>query len=163
MAVKSLEDLFYETLRDIYYAEKKLVGALPKMAKLAQSPDLRQAMEKHLGETKVHVERVEQIFETLGKRATAKKCEAMDGIISEAEEVADDVKAEEVVDAALISSAQTVEHYEIARYGTLCAWARELGMNDAEQLLQTTLDEEKATDEKLTMLAEEAVNQRAAA
>ncbi len=107
-------------------------------------------MEKHLGETKVHVERVEQIFETLGKRATAKKCEAMDGIISEADEVADDVKAEEVVDAALISSAQTVEHYEIARYGTLCAWARELGMNDAEQLLQTTLDEEKATDEKLT-------------
>ncbi|MFO1090882.1 MAG: ferritin-like domain-containing protein [Hyphomicrobiales bacterium] len=163
MAVKSLEDLFTETLRDIYYAEKKLVSTLPKMAKMAQSPDLKQAMEKHLEETKTHVQRVEEIFEGLGKRASAKKCEAMDGIVSEAEEVASEVKAEEVVDAALISSAQTVEHYEIARYGTLCAWARELGMDDAEKLLQSTLEEEKAADEKLTMLAEEAVNQRAAA
>ncbi len=163
MAVKSLEDLFYDTLRDIYYAEKKLVTALPKMANLAQSGELRQAMQKHLEETREHVQRLEQVFETLGKRATAKKCEAMDGIIAEAEEVASEIKAEEVVDAALISSAQTVEHYEIARYGTLCAWARELGMEDVEQLLQQTLEEEKATDEKLLMLAEEAVNQRAAA
>jgi ferritin-like metal-binding protein YciE len=163
MAVKSLDDLFYDTLRDIYYAEKKLVTALPKMAKLAQSSELRQAMQKHLDETREHVQRLEQVFETLGKRATAKKCEAMDGIIAEAEEVASEIKAEEVLDAALISSAQTVEHYEIARYGTLCAWARELGMEDAEKLLQQTLEEEKATDEKLSMLAEEAVNQRAAA
>jgi ferritin-like metal-binding protein YciE len=163
MAVKSLEDLFYETLKDIYYAEKKLVRTLPKMAKKAVAPELKEAIEEHLTETETQVERLEQIFETMGKRAVAKKCEAMDGILKEADEVSAEIEDEDTLDAAIISSAQTVEHYEIARYGTLCAWADELGMDDVMELLQTTLDEERQADEKLSALADNSVNQRAAA
>lgn len=163
MSIGKLNDLFHETLKDIYYAEKKLVGALPKMAKKAGSADLRAAIENHLDETKGHVQRLEQVFEIIDKKAAAKKCEAIEGILGEADEVTGEVKDQATLDAAIISSGQTVEHYEIARYGTLCAWARQLGLDEAEELLAATLEEEKAADQKLSDLAEDAVNQRAAA
>jgi ferritin-like metal-binding protein YciE len=163
MAVKTLEDLFHETLKDIYYAEKKLTKALPKMMKKATAPELKEAIQSHLTETENQVERLEQVFEALGKRAVTKKCDAMDGILAEADEVVAEIDDERTLDAGIISSSQTVEHYEIARYGTLVCWARELGMKEAEQLLQTTLDEEKAADQKLSGLAEQFVNQQAAA
>jgi ferritin-like metal-binding protein YciE len=163
MTVKNLNDLFYETLKDIYYVEKKLVKALPKMYKKASSSELKQAIDDHLQETEGHVERLERVFEEIDKRAVAKKCEALDGLVSEAEEVMGEVEDEETLDAAIVSSAQTVEHYEIARYGTLAAWARQLGMDEVAELLKETLEEEKAADEKLSSLAEGAVNQRAAA
>lgn len=163
MAVKNLNDLFYETLKDIYYVEKKLVKTLPKMSKKASSPDLKQAIDEHRRETEEQVSRLEQAFEKMGKRAVAKKCEALEGLVSEAEEVMGEVEDKQTLDAAIVSSAQTVEHYEISRYGTLSAWARQLGMNDVAQLLDETLEEEKAADEKLSSLAESAVNQRAAA
>jgi ferritin-like metal-binding protein YciE len=163
MAVKNLNDLFYETLKDVYYVEKKLVKTLPKMSKKASSPDLKQAIDDHLEETEGHVERLERVFEEIDKRAVAKKCEALDGLVSEAEEVMGEVEDKQTLDAAIVSSAQTVEHYEIARYGTLAAWARQLGMEDVADLLDETLEEEKAADAKLSTLAESAVNQRAAA
>jgi ferritin-like metal-binding protein YciE len=163
MAVKTLEDLFYETLKDIYYAEKKLVKTLPKMAKKASAPELREAIEAHLSETEIHVDRLEKIFNVIDKRAAAKKCEALEGLLKEAEEVMSEIEDKETLDAAIISSAQTVEHYEIARYGTLATWAGELGHNAAVQLLEETLQEEKNADEKLSDLAEDAVNQKAAA
>jgi ferritin-like metal-binding protein YciE len=163
MAVKNLEDLFHETLKDIYYAEKKLVKTLPKMAKKASSPDLKSAIQEHLAETETQVQRLEQIFEAMGKRAVSKKCEAMDGILKEADEVTSEIEDERALDAGIISSAQTVEHYEIARYGTLVSWANELGMSDAAGLLEETLEEEKAADQKLSGLAEGQVNQQAAA
>jgi ferritin-like metal-binding protein YciE len=163
MAVKTLEDLFHETLKDIYYAEKKLVKTLPKMAKKATAPELKLAIQGHLKETETHVKRIEQIFEDMGKRAVAKKCEALEGLIKETDEVTADIEDKETLDSAIISSAQTVEHYEIARYGTLSAWAHELGMDDAAGLLEATLEEEKAADKKLSGLAEEQVNHRAAA
>jgi ferritin-like metal-binding protein YciE len=163
MAVKNLEDLFHETLKDIYYAEKKLVKTLPKMAKKASSPDLKSAIQEHLVETQTQVQRLEQIFEAMGKRAVSKKCEAMDGILKEADEVTSEIEDERALDAGIISSAQTVEHYEIARYGTLVSWANELGMSDAAGLLEETLEEEKAADQKLSSLAEGQVNQQAAA
>ena len=163
MTVKTLNDLFMETLKDIYYAEKKLVKTLPKMAKKASSPELRGAIEAHLSETEIHVERLEEIFQSLGKKPVAKKCEALEGILKEADEVTSEVEDRETLDAAIISSAQTVEHYEIARYGTLACWARLLGMEKAENLLQNTLDEERDADHKLSSLAEGSINQRAAA
>ncbi len=163
MAVKTLEDLFYETLKDIYYAEKKLTKAIPKMAKKATSPDLKSALQEHLTETEQQVQRLEQIFEAMGKRAVSKKCEAMDGILKEADEVVGEIEDKHTLDAGIISSSQTVEHYEIARYGTLIAWANELGHSDAAGLLEATLEEEKAADEKLSGLAEAQVNHRAAA
>lgn len=163
MAVKTLENLFMEGLKDIYYAEKKLVSTLPKMVKKASSPELKELIEQHLEETKGHVERVEQIFESLDKRATSKKCAALEGILSEAEEVSSEIEDEDTLDAAIIASSQAVEHYEIARYGTLCAWANQLGLNDAESLLQSTLEEEEAADQKLSRLAESSINQSAAA
>lgn len=163
MAVKTLEDLFYETLKDIYYAERKLTKAIPKMAKKASSPDLKSALQEHLAETEQQVQRLEQIFEAMGKRAVSKKCEAMDGILKEADEVVGEIEDKQTLDAGIISSAQTVEHYEIARYGTLIAWANELGHADAAGLLEATLEEEKAADEKLSGLAEAQVNQKAAA
>jgi ferritin-like metal-binding protein YciE len=163
MAVKTLEDLFHETLKDIYYAEKKLVKTLPKMAKKATAPELKHAIQGHLKETETHVKRIEQIFEGMGKRAVAKKCEALEGLIKETDEVTAEIEDKETLDSAIISSAQTVEHYEIARYGTLSAWAHELGMDDAAGLLEATLEEEKAADKKLSGLAEEQVNHRAAA
>lgn len=163
MAVKNLNDLFYETLKDIYYVEKKLVKTLPKMSKKATSPELKQGIDEHLRETEGQVERLEQVFEKIDKRAVAKKCEALDGLISEAEEVMSEVEDKQTLDAAIISSAQSVEHYEIARYGTLCAWAQQLGLNDVASTLNETLEEEKSADRKLSSLAEGAVNQRAAA
>jgi ferritin-like metal-binding protein YciE len=163
MTVKTLEDLFYETLKDIYYAEKKLVKTLPKMAKMASAPGLREAINGHLSETEFHVQRLEQVFTAIDKRAVAKKCEALEGLLKEADEVMSEIKDEETLDAAIISSAQTVEHYEIARYGTLATWARELGYRDVAGVLEATLEEEKNADEKLSDLAEDAVNQKAAA
>lgn len=163
MSDETLNDLFYDTLKDIYYAEKKLVTALPKMVKKATSSGLKDAIEGHLDETKGHVQRLEQVFELMNKKATAKKCEAMEGILGEADEVTGEITDEATLDAAIISSGQTVEHYEIARYGTLCAWARQLGLDDVEELLSATLEEEKAADQKLSDLAEDTVNQRAAA
>jgi ferritin-like metal-binding protein YciE len=163
MTVKNLNDLFYETLKDIYYVEKKLVKTLPKMSKKASSSELKQAIDDHLQETEGQVDRLERIFEELDKRAIAKKCEALDGLVSEAEEVMGEVEDKQTLDAAIISSAQTVEHYEISRYGTLATWAKQLGMDDVASLLDETLEEEKAADEKLSSLAEVAVNRRAAA
>jgi ferritin-like metal-binding protein YciE len=161
--VKTLQDLFIETLKDLYYVEKKLVKSLPKMAKKASSPDLKAAIESHLAETETHVERIEQIFEMLDKRAVAKKCEALEGLLKEADEVTEEISDKQTLDAAIISSAQTVEHYEIARYGTLACWASEIGHGDVAELLEKTLEEEKAADDKLSVLAEDSVNQRAAA
>jgi ferritin-like metal-binding protein YciE len=163
MTVMTLNDLFMETLKDIYYAEKKLVKTLPKMAKKASSPSLKGAIEAHLSETEIHVERLEEIFQSLGKKPIAKKCEALEGILKEADEVTSEIEDKETLDAAIISSAQTVEHYEIARYGTLACWARLLGMETAENLLQNTLDEERDADHKLSSLAEGSINQKAAA
>lgn len=163
MAVQNLQDLFEETLKDLYFVENKLVKTLPKMAEKASSPDLKQAIESHLAETEVHVQRLEQVFQLLGKRAQAKTCEALEGLIKEADEVTGEIEDPETLDAAIISSAQTVEHYEIARYGTLACWAAELGNTEVTELLEQTLEEEKAADEKLTTIAEDAVNQRAAA
>lgn len=158
-----LQDLFLEGLKDIYYAEKKILKALPKMAKGAESEKVSAAFEKHRTETEGHVERLEQIFELLGKSARGKTCPAIDGIIEEGSEILDEYKGAPAIDAGLIAAAQAVEHYEIARYGTLIAWAGQLGMNDAAKLLQTTLEEEAATDEALSALGEGGVNERAMA
>ncbi len=155
MPLHSLADLFHETLRDVYYAEKKLTKALPKMAKKASSEELARAITDHLRETEGHVERLEQIFEMIDKPARAKKCPAMDGLIEEGDEVTASADEDATRDAAIIASAQTVEHYEISRYGTLATWAELLGYVDAKNLLGQTLDEEKAADEKLTGLAED--------
>ena len=158
MAQKNLEDLFYDTLKDIYYAERQILKALPKIARAAQSDKLKQAFQKHLEETQGQVERLQQVFESIGKRAQGKTCEAIQGIISEGEEIMEEFKSSPALDAGLISSAQAVEHYEITRYGTLAAWARQLGYKDAVKLLEATLKEEEATDGSLTQLAETAVN-----
>ena len=163
MAVKTLENLFHETLKDMYYAEKKLVKTLPKMAKMAASPDLKAAIEGHLQETMGHVERLEEVFALVDKKPTAKKCEALEGLLKEAEEVIADIDDGRTLDAAIISSAQTVEHYEIARYGTLACWAGELGFDDAKTILEDTLDEEQAADQHLSRLADTSVNRQAAA
>ena len=160
---KNLEDLFLETLKDIYFAEKALVKALPKMAKAASSDELREAFENHLQETEGQVERLEQVFEQLDKPARGKTCEAVQGMVEEAKEVMSEFKGSEALDAGLVASAQAVEHYEISRYGTLKTWAQELGLNQAVKLLETTLSEEKKTDEMLTQIAEREVNQHAQA
>lgn len=160
-AEKTLEDLFHDTLKDIYYAERKILRALPKMAKGARSPELTAAFTKHRDETEVHVERLQQIFEILGKRAQGKTCPAIDGIIEEGEEILDEYKDTAALDAGLVSAAQAVEHYEITRYGTLKRWATELGMQDAATLLSQTLNEESATDKALTALADASANQKA--
>ena len=160
---KKLEELFHDTLKDIYYAEKKILTALPKMAKAAQNEDLKAAFEKHESETEEQVSRLEQVFELIDKKPQGKKCPAIDGIIEEGQEIIKEYKGSPALDAGLISAAQAVEHYEMARYGTLRTWADELGIKDAATLLQTTLDEEEATDEALTELAEAVVNQEAQA
>ena len=157
-----LEDLFTETLKDIYFAEKQILRALPKMAKEATSPELKEAFEKHRDETEEQVERLNQVFESLGRPARGKTCDAILGIIDEAKEVMEEFKGEEALDAGLAASAQTVEHYEIARYGTLKTWARQLGMDDAARLLDQTLQEEIKTDKLLTDLAMRNVNNKAA-
>jgi ferritin-like metal-binding protein YciE len=158
---KMLEDLFHETLKDIYYAEKKILTALPKMAKAAQSEDLQAAFEKHEGETTDQVERLEQIFELMKHPAKGKTCDAINGMIDESQQVMKEFKGSAALDAGLIASAQAVEHYEISRYGTLKAWAEQLGLQQAVTLLDETLEEEKKTDEGLTELAKAAVNQEA--
>jgi len=158
---KMLEDLFHETLKDIYYAEKKILTALPKMAKAAQSEDLQAAFEKHEGETKNQVERLEQVFELIRHPARGKTCDAINGMIDESQEVVKEFKGSAALDAGLLASAQAVEHYEISRYGTLKAWAAQLGLREAVSLLDATLEEEKNTDQALTKLAEAAVNQDA--
>ena len=155
---KTLEDLFLDTLKDIYYAEKQILKALPKMARASQSEEGRAGFLQHREETQGQIERLEQVFEILGKPARGKTCEAIQGIIAEANEIIEDFDGSVALDAGLISSAQAVEHYEIARYGTLIAWAKQLDLNDAVPLLQQTLAEEEATDNKLTKLAVSAAN-----
>ena len=156
--METFKELFEGTLKDIYYAEKAILKALPKMAKKASSKKLQAAFTKHQKETEKQVDRLEQVFELLGKRASGKKCPAIDGIIEEGEEVMKEAKDDTIRDAAMLAAAQSVEHYEISRYGTLVAWAEKMGMSDAAELLQATLDEEKATDEALTGLAESEIN-----
>ena len=160
---KNLNDLFLDTLKDIYYAEKQILKALPKMAKAAHSDRLRAAFEKHRDETEDHVERLEKVFELIDKPARSKTCEAIQGILEEGKEIMDEYKGCEALDAGMLAAAQAVEHYEISRYGTLKKWAQQLGMKDAVGLLDQTLQEEKKTDESLTSLAEAAVNLAAAA
>jgi ferritin-like metal-binding protein YciE len=162
MADKDLNDLFLDTLKDIYYAEKQILKSLPKMAKAATSDKLRAAHEKHEGETEVQIERLEQIFELLGKPARGKKCDAIEGILDEGKEIMEEYKGAPALDAGLLAAAQAVEHYEISRYGTLKSWAGKLSMADAVRLLNETLAEEKKTDETLTKIAETAVNAEAA-
>ena len=161
MPDKVLDDLFHETLKDIYYAERQVLKALPKMARAAGSARLRQAFEKHRDQTQTHVERLQQVFEILGKSARGKTCPAIDGIIEEGEEALQEFADSPALDAGLIAAAQAVEHYEIARYGTLCRWAQVMGMKDAAKLLEQTLQEEGMTDEALTRIADESVNQSA--
>nr|WP_314258052.1 ferritin-like domain-containing protein [uncultured Devosia sp.] len=159
---KTLNDLFLDTLKDIYYAERQIVKTLPKMAKAAQSAELKAGFEQHLEETEGHVERLEQIFELLGKPARGKTCDAILGIIEEGKEIITEYKGTNAIDAGLVSAAQAVEHYEIARYGTLKTWANQLGMKDAVALLDATLQEELATDKKLSQVATSSANQKAA-
>ncbi len=163
MAEKNLKELFHDTVKDIYFAEKKILTALPKMAKAAQSDQLRAAFEKHERETEEHVKRLEKVFEEMGETPRGKTCDAIMGIIAEGQEVMKEFKGKPALDAGLLAAAQAVEHYEIARYGTLKTWAAELGFNQAVKLLDTTLGEEKKTDETLTRLAEAGVNQHAEA
>jgi ferritin-like metal-binding protein YciE len=161
MKTKTLEDLFHETLKDIYYAERKILTALPKMARGAQSSELQAAFEKHAEETQMQVERLQQIFELIGKAARGKTCPAIDGILEEGEEALQAFANSPALDASLVAAAQAVEHYEIARYGTLLRWAQVMGLNDAAKLLEQTLQEESMTDEALTQLADGSVNQAA--
>ena len=161
MAVKTVQDLLIEELRDLYHAEKQLVKALPKMAKASKSTKLRQAFEQHLEETKGQVERLEMVFDKLDASARAKRCEAMIGLIEEAQEMMDEIKTPEVLDAALIGAAQKVEHYEIASYGTVHALAEATGQQEVARLLNETLEEEKSADQKLNQIALSDVNKTA--
>ena len=161
MPDQTLDTLFHETLKDIYYAERKIVQALRKMARAAQNPDLKAAFEAHEEESQGHVERLTQVFELIGKRPRGKTCDAIEGILAEGEEIMEEYKDTPALDAGLLAAAQAVEHYEITRYGTLVAWANELGRSDCASVLQQNLDEEHATDRKLTQLAEARVNRRA--
>jgi ferritin-like metal-binding protein YciE len=158
---KDLNDLFYETLKDIFHAEKQILKALPKMARAANSDELRQAFETHREETQGQVERLQRVFEIFGKRATSKTCHAILGLVEEGQEVMEEFKDSEALDAGLLAAAQAVEHYEISRYGTLRAWAQQLGLDEAAQLLEETLEEEKKTDQLLTTIAESSVNEEA--
>lgn len=162
MALDSLADAFYDELRDALSAERQLVRALPKLAKKASNEKLRAAIQTHLEETKKQVERVEQAFQDTGKSARSKRCDAMEGLVKEAEKMMKESGAPEVIDAILIACAQKVEHYEIATYGTLCTWAKCLGYNNALKLLKETMSEEEATDKKLTQLSN-SINDMAAA
>jgi ferritin-like metal-binding protein YciE len=162
MAEKDLQALFLHQLKDIYFAETTIVKALPKLAQAAQSEELRGAFAVHLKETEGQVRRLEQVFKLLGEKPQGVECKAIQGIIAEGDELAEEFKGGEALDAGLIAAAQAVEHYEITRYGTLVAWAKQLGRNDCASLLQQNLDEEKATDAKLTAMAERKVNLKAA-
>jgi ferritin-like metal-binding protein YciE len=160
--IKTMDDLFVHTLRDIYYAEKQILKSLPNMVEKATDPQLKQAFQSHLGETKNHVTRLEQVFKMHGVEPKGIDCPAIDGILEEAEDIAGEIEDKEVLDAALVAAAQAVEHYEITRYGTLIAWAKQLGRNDCASVLQKNLDEEKGADKKLTALAESKLNLKAA-
>ncbi len=162
MALKNLDDLFLHTLKDILYAEKQILKALPKMEKKAGSAELKKAFAQHREETETHVERLEKVFDAIGKPARAVKCDAIVGIIDEAEEIMGEVDDADTLDAAMVASAQAVEHYEITRYGTLITWAKQLGHTEAVKHLEETLREEKATDAALSKLAEQKVNKKAA-
>jgi ferritin-like metal-binding protein YciE len=161
MAEKNLEDLFHDTLKDIYYAEKKILGALPKMAKAAESDELKAAFEKHYAQTEAQVERLEEVFGIIDKKPQGKTCPGINGILEEGTEVMKEFKGSVALDAALIAAAQAVEHYEITRYGALTTWAETLGLNEAAALLKETLGEEEQTDEDLSALAESSANQKA--
>jgi ferritin-like metal-binding protein YciE len=158
---RKLDELFHDTLKDIYYAERKILAALPKMARAARNDGLRIAFEKHEGETEQQVDRLEEVFELIEKKPQAKKCPAIEGIIEEGQEIMKEYKGSPALDAGLLSAAQSVEHYEISRYGTLRTWAEAMGIERARILLQQTLDEEIATDGALSELAEAVVNQEA--
>ena len=162
MPVTDLHSLFVDTLKDVYHAEKQIVKALPKMVKSASSPELKAALESHLSETEGQITRLEEVFAEIDEKAVGKKCEAMAGLVKEASGLMEEVEDERTLDAGIIMAAQSVEHYEIARYGTLITWARELELNGVEELLQETLDQEKAADEKLSSLAESYINREAA-
>jgi ferritin-like metal-binding protein YciE len=163
MALESMQDLFLNELKDVYNAEKQILRALPRLAKAADAPALQQAFNKHLRETEGHVKRLERIFKSLGQAARGKKCKGMEGLIEEGKEILEEEGAPEVIDAALISAAQRVEHYEIAAYGCLRTYAQLLGYDEADRLLEQTLQEEEATDEALTALGEGGINQAAVA
>jgi ferritin-like metal-binding protein YciE len=160
---KKLNELFHDTLKDVYFAEKKILTALPKMAKAVQSKDLKAAFEKHKGETEGQVKRLEQVFDEIGEKPQGKTCDAIMGILDEGNEIMDEYKDSPALDAGLLAAAQAVEHYEMSRYGTLRTWAEELGHTQSVELLQATLEEEEATDKALTELAESVVNQEAQA
>jgi ferritin-like metal-binding protein YciE len=160
--IQTMDDLFVHTLQDMYYAENQIVQALPEMIEKANDAALKQGFQSHLGETKTQIKRLEQVFKMHGAEIEGVDCPAIDGIIEEADDVAGEVEDARVLDAALIAAAQAVEHYEIARYGTLIAWAKELGREDCARMLEKNLEEEKAADEKLTEIAENFVNRKAA-
>jgi ferritin-like metal-binding protein YciE len=160
--IKTKDDLFVHTLRDIYYAEHQITKALPKMIDKASDPELKQAFQSHLGETEGQIRRLEQVFKMHGVEARGVTCDAIDGIVKEAESVISETGDAKVLDAAMVAAAQAVEHYEISRYGTLVTWAEELGRRDCAAVLRETLEEEKATDSKLTRIAEGSVNRKAA-
>lgn len=159
--IQSMDDLFMHTLQDIYYAENKIAKSLPDMISKVTNPELKQGLQSHLHETRQHVTRLEQVFQMLNTQASSVNCPAIDGILEEADEVSSEVADKNVLDAAIIASGQAVEHYEITRYGSLIAWAKEMGRKDVADLLTNTLDEEKAADRKLTMVAEQRVNKMA--
>jgi len=160
--IQNMNDLLVHTLQDVYYAEQQIVKALPEMIQKASNSDLKEGLQSHLEETKNHVKRLEQVFQMYGAEPKGVDCPAMDGLIEEAEEVAGEAADKDVLDAAIVGAAQTVEHYEIARYGTLIAWAKQLGRDDCAKVLEQTLEEEKAADKKLTKIAESQVNRQAA-
>jgi ferritin-like metal-binding protein YciE len=160
-SARTLQELFLATLQDIYHGEKQILKALPKMAKNATTPELKQAFQHHLQQTEGQVKRLQRVFELMNKSARGRTCEAIEGLVEEGKEVMSDAEPGEVMDAGLIAAAQAVEHYEIARYGTLCAWAEELRMEEAAKLLDETLQEEKQTDELLNKIAMERVNRQA--
>jgi len=160
--IKTMDDLFLHQLKDVYYAEQQIVKNLPTMIEKASSPELKAGFEKHLNETRNQIKRLDDVFAALGKEAKGVDCEAMDGILDEAKSIMSEVEDQEVLDAALVASAQAVEHYEITRYGTLIAWAKQLGLTNVVSPLEQNLEEEKATDVKLTGMAESQINRRAA-
>jgi ferritin-like metal-binding protein YciE len=162
MAEKMLSDLFYDTLKDIYFAERQILKALPKLAKAAKSPQLKEAFLTHRDETETHVERLDRVFEIFGKHAQSKTCEAIKGILEEGDEMMEEYKGSEALNAGLLAGAQAVEHYEMSRYGTLKNWAQQLGLKEAVSLLDQTLQEEKKTDALLSKLAQSEVNAKAA-
>ena len=160
--IKTMNDLFVHTLKDIYYAENQIVKALPDMIDKATDSGLKQGFQSHLAETKNHIQRLEQVFKMHGEKVEGVDCPAIDGILKEAKEVSGEVADKQVLDAALIAMAQAVEHYEMTRYGTLIAWAKQLGRADCASVLEQNLKEEKAADQKLTGLAERGINAKAA-